>query len=185
MVECHIVDCRAYMAPWEQQRSVSYNFFLYTELLASYSAIYFMTECHSRSPNIAPTGAAIVPAVVVAVSSCNRSCSMCSNTWAGLSVVAVVKHPKKLAVVNLMQCSSQSAPLHESRKRLRDGPQQKRSRAIMVLSFFNSQGLKRLCYFNYNDVPFKHNFYNLKNNNLFTQHENQSMNLFGSANMFI
>lgn len=26
-----------------------------------------MSECHSRLPNIAPTGAAIVPAVVVAV----------------------------------------------------------------------------------------------------------------------
>lgn len=53
-----------------------------------------MTECHSHLPNIAPTGAAIVPTVVVAVSSCNRSCSMCSNTWASLSVVAIVKHPK-------------------------------------------------------------------------------------------
>ena len=40
------------------------------------------------------------------------------------------------------QCSSQSAPLGESRKRSRDGPHQKRSRAIMALSFFNSLGLK-------------------------------------------
>ena len=56
------------------------------------------------------------------------------------------------------QCSSQSAPLRESRERSRDGPQQKRSRAIMALSFFNSQGLKRLCYFNYNNVPLKQNF---------------------------
>ena len=42
------------------------------------------------------------------------------------------------------QCSSQSAPLRESRKRSRDGPQQKRLRAIMALSFFNSLGLKML-----------------------------------------
>ena len=40
------------------------------------------------------------------------------------------------------QCSSQSAPLRESRKRSRDGPHQKRSKAIMALSFFNSLGLK-------------------------------------------
>ena len=40
------------------------------------------------------------------------------------------------------QCSSQSAPLRESRKRSRDGPHQKRSRAIMALSFYNSVGLK-------------------------------------------
>ena len=39
-------------------------------------------------------------------------------------------------------CSSQSTPLRESRKRSRDGPHQKRSRAIMALSFFNSLGLK-------------------------------------------
>ena len=42
----------------------------------------------------------------------------------------------------LYQCSSQSAPLRESRKRSRDGPHQKRSRAIMALSFFNCLGLK-------------------------------------------
>ena len=35
----------------------------------------------------------------------------------------------------ITQCSSQSAPLRESHKKLRDGPQQKRSRAIMALSF--------------------------------------------------
>ena len=42
----------------------------------------------------------------------------------------------------LHQCSSQSVPLLESRKRSRDGPHQKHSRAIMALSFFNSLGLK-------------------------------------------
>ena len=41
-----------------------------------------------------------------------------------------------------MQCSSQSAPLRESRKRSTDGPHQKGSRAIVALSFFNSLGLK-------------------------------------------
>ena len=56
------------------------------------------------------------------------------------------------------ECSSQSAPLHESRKRSRDGPQQKRSRAIMALSFFNSRALKCLCYFNYNNFPITQNF---------------------------
>ena len=57
-----------------------------------------------------------------------------------------------------MQCSSQSTLLRESCKRLRDSPQQKRSSAIITLSFFNSYGLKRLCYFNYNNVPIKQNF---------------------------
>ena len=38
------------------------------------------------------------------------------------------------------QCSSQSVPLRESRKRSREGPHQKRSRAIMALSFVNSVG---------------------------------------------
>ena len=41
-----------------------------------------------------------------------------------------------------VQCSSQSAPLRESRKRSTDGPHQKRSRAIMALFCFNSMGLK-------------------------------------------
>ena len=58
----------------------------------------------------------------------------------------------------ITQCSSQSAPLRESHKKSRDGPQQKRSRAIMALCFFNSRGLKRLSYFNYNNVPIKQNF---------------------------
>ena len=42
------------------------------------------------------------------------------------------------------QCSSQSVPLRESRKRLREGPHQKRSRAIMALSFVNSVGFPSL-----------------------------------------
>ena len=42
----------------------------------------------------------------------------------------------------MQQCSSQNAPLGESRKRSRDGPQQKSSRAIMALSSFNSPGFK-------------------------------------------
>ena len=57
-----------------------------------------------------------------------------------------------------LQCSSQGAPLRESCKRSTDGPQQKRTRAIMALSFFNSWGLKQLCYFNYNKFPIKQNF---------------------------
>ena len=39
-----------------------------------------------------------------------------------------------------------------------DEQRQKRSRAIMALSFFNSQGLKRLCCINYNDVWIKQDF---------------------------
>ena len=42
----------------------------------------------------------------------------------------------------MQQCYSQNAPLGESRKRSRDGPQQKSSRAIMALSSFNSPGFK-------------------------------------------
>ena len=38
------------------------------------------------------------------------------------------------------QCSSKSVPLRESRKRSREGPHQKRSRAIMALCFVNSVG---------------------------------------------
>ena len=44
--------------------------------------------------------------------------------------------------IRMKQCSSQSAPLCESRKRSRDGPHQKRSRAILALSFFNCPGSK-------------------------------------------
>ena len=56
------------------------------------------------------------------------------KTWARGWVVFVVK--------TNMQCSSQGVPLRESRKRSRDGPHQKHSRAIMALSFFNSLVLK-------------------------------------------
>ena len=54
---------------------------------------------------------------------------------------------KKLVILYpslVTQCSSHSAPLRESRKRSRDGPQEKRLRAIMALSFFNSLGLTML-----------------------------------------
>ena len=75
------------------------------------------------------------------------------------------------------QCFSQSAPLRESHKRSRDGPHQKRSRAIMALSFFNFLGLKKcLCYFNYDNFPIKQNFEISKEQGLRTFVHNMKIN---------
>ena len=56
------------------------------------------------------------------------------------------------------QCSSQSVPLRESRKRSREGPHQKRSRAIMALSFVNSVGFFSMTFLREKDKPDKHIF---------------------------
>ena len=59
-----------------------------------------------------------------------------------LSTRIVQQNPWVVLLFNgKIQCSSQSAPLGESRKRSRDGPCQKRSRAIMAPSFFDCLGL--------------------------------------------
>ena len=61
--------------------------------------------------------------------------------------------------------SSQRVPLRESRKRSRDGSQQKHSRAIMALSFFNSQGFKMPLVTSTTIIFQLNRIFNLKNNN--------------------
>ena len=55
---------------------------------------------------------------------------------------SVIQAIPTIPTILVNQRSSQSAPLREFRKRLRDGPQQKSSRAIMALSLFNSPDFK-------------------------------------------
>ena len=75
------------------------------------------------------------------------------NNW------GLVSNPHALQTMH--QCSSQSAPLRESRKRLTDGPHQKHSRAIMALSFL---GLKMVSVTSNTIIFQKNRIFNLKNN---------------------